>query len=87
MIAFYLSMPDEGIIPSRDLTMTETLIMWGMVIFAFFVMPRLLFYFLKRGAHQPSATEPITQTEATSSSIDDDFADIAEQMRRERDNA
>ena len=80
MIAFYLSMPDGGMIPSRDLTMTETLIMWGMVIFAFFVMPRLLFYFLKRSACQPSKTTPVADT------IDNDFADIAAEMKKEKQN-
>jgi hypothetical protein len=84
MIAFYLATPD-GLGPSRNLTTTETLIMWGMVIFAFVVLPRLLFFFVGRSARQSSLIETTPANDAAPTSIDDDWFDIAQQIKRERD--
>lgn len=81
MIGFYFATPDSG--PSRDLTTTEALIMWGMVIFLFFVMPRLFFFFVGRNSRQSFESETTTHDDFAIS-LDDDWSDIEDQIKKER---
>lgn len=82
MIGFYFATPDSG--PSRHPTTTEALIMWGMVIFLFFLMPRLLFFFVGRSPYQSPETETTT-THDDATTLDDEWADIEDQIKKERE--
>nr|WP_278423048.1 hypothetical protein [Brucella anthropi] len=59
--------------------------MWVTVIFLFFVLPRLLLFLVDRRTSPKPETETTPAANAAPS-IDDDWADIALQLKKENGN-